>query len=203
MDKLRRALSGQEEEEEERGFVAQVDKYWGVSPLPNVWFLLSFRLWTHPVCHGTLGSKVSVFVLVSVSSVPSWAPSFSLSTLWVVWKSLPFSTLWGTSQLLAGSVSSSCISRSPEIIQYFISSTIFLMGPVKQLKNMFAKTRLVATVVMIVAFVLTLCSAFWWKKNVLALMFVVIQFCAMTWYSISYIPYARDACCSCVDKMIG
>ena len=80
---------------------------------------------------------------------------------------------------------------------------MFLMGPVKQMKNMFAKTRLVATIVMIVAFVLTLCSAFWWKKNVLALMFVVIQFCAMTWYSISYIPYARDACCSCVDKMIG
>ena len=85
----------------------------------------------------------------------------------------------------------------------FYFSTMFLMGPVKQMKNMFAKTRLVATIVMIVAFVLTLCSAFWWKKNVLALMFVVIQFCAMTWYSISYIPYARDACCSCVDKMIG
>lgn len=77
------------------------------------------------------------------------------------------------------------------------------MGPVKQLTSMFAKTRVVATVVMMVAFVLTLCSAFWWKKNVLALMFVVIQFCAMTWYSISYIPYARDAVCKCVDKVVG
>ena len=83
------------------------------------------------------------------------------------------------------------------------SSTLFLMGPLKQLKNMFAKTRAIATIVMILAFFLTLCSAFWWKKNVLALMFVVIQFCAMTWYSISYIPYARDAVCSCIDKLIS
>ena len=73
----------------------------------------------------------------------------------------------------------------------------------KQLKNMFAKTRVLATIIMFVAFFLTLCSAFWWKKNVLALMFVVIQFCAMTWYSISYIPYARDAICGCIDKIIS
>ena len=84
-----------------------------------------------------------------------------------------------------------------------LGSTLFLMGPMKQLKGMFAKTRLIATIVMIVSFFLTLCSAFWWRKNVLALMFVVIQFCAMTWYSISYIPYARDAVCSCVDKVIS
>ena len=67
------------------------------------------------------------------------------------------------------------------------------MGPMKQLSNMFAKTRVIATVVMLSALILTLCSAFWWKKNVLALMFVIIQFCVMTWYSISDIPYARDA----------
>eukprot|EP00091_Calanus_sinicus_P025393 TRINITY_DN9673_c0_g1_i1.p2 TRINITY_DN9673_c0_g1~~TRINITY_DN9673_c0_g1_i1.p2 ORF type:complete len:117 (-),score=28.47 TRINITY_DN9673_c0_g1_i1:77-427(-) len=78
-----------------------------------------------------------------------------------------------------------------------IGSTLFLMGPMKQLSNMFAKTRVIATVVMLSALVLTLCSAFWWRKNVLALMFVIIQFCAMTWYSISYIPYARDAIVKC------
>merc|ERR1719300_1644084 len=59
-----------------------------------------------------------------------------------------------------------------------VGSTLFLMGPMKQLSNMFAKTRAVATIVMLAALVLTLCSAFWWKKGVLALMFVVIQFLA-------------------------
>merc|ERR1719318_1513856 len=84
-----------------------------------------------------------------------------------------------------------------------IGSTLFLMGPMKQLSNMFAKTRVIATVVMLSALFLTLCSAFWWRKNVLALMFVIIQFCAMTWYSISYIPYARDAVIKCCDKIIS
>ena len=77
------------------------------------------------------------------------------------------------------------------------------MGPMKHLSAMFAKTRVIATIVMISALLLTLCSAFWWRKNVLALMFVVIQFCAMTWYCISFIPYARDAVCGCVDKIIA
>uniref|UniRef100_A0A8V0XNW4 Vesicle transport protein n=1 Tax=Gallus gallus TaxID=9031 RepID=A0A8V0XNW4_CHICK len=42
-----------------------------------------------------------------------------------------------------------------------IGSTLFLMGPVKQLKRMFEPTRLIATVVMLLCLILTLCSAFW------------------------------------------
>ncbi|XP_066846507.1 vesicle transport protein SFT2B isoform X3 [Anser cygnoides] len=42
-----------------------------------------------------------------------------------------------------------------------IGSTLFLMGPMKQLKRMFEPTRLIATVVMLLCLVLTLCSAFW------------------------------------------
>ena len=41
-----------------------------------------------------------------------------------------------------------------------IKSTFFLMGPVSQLKKMFASTRIIATIVMLAAFVLTLVSAF-------------------------------------------
>ncbi|XP_041067450.1 SFT2 domain containing 2a isoform X2 [Carcharodon carcharias] len=72
-----------------------------------------------------------------------------------------------------------------------IGSTMFLMGPVKQIKKMFEPTRLAATIVMLVCLVCTLCSAFWWKKAALALIFCVLQFFAMAWYSISYIPFAR------------
>ncbi|XP_028131752.1 vesicle transport protein SFT2B isoform X2 [Diabrotica virgifera virgifera] len=72
-------------------------------------------------------------------------------------------------------------------------STCFLMGPFKQVKKMFASNRYIATILVLVAFVLTLISALVLKNAVLALLFIIIQSLAMTWYSLSYIPYARDA----------
>ncbi|ELW67247.1 T-box transcription factor TBX19 [Tupaia chinensis] len=94
-----------------------------------------------------------------------------------------------------------------------IGSTVFLMGPVKQLKRMFEPTRLIATIMVLglecleaeaafgcqglsesdckLCFALTLCSAFWWKKQGLALIFCILQSLALTWYSLSYIPFAR------------
>lgn len=78
-----------------------------------------------------------------------------------------------------------------------IGSTAFLMGPLKQLKRMFEPTRLIATILVLLCFALTLCSAFWWHKNALALIFCVLQSLALTWYSLSFIPYARDAVKKC------
>ncbi|KAF5904977.1 ribosomal protein S6 kinase alpha-2, partial [Clarias magur] len=72
-----------------------------------------------------------------------------------------------------------------------LASTCFLMGPLKQLKRMFEPTRLIATCVMLLCLVLTLCAVFWWNKRGLAIIFCILQFLAMTWYSISYIPFAR------------
>ncbi|KAF5916592.1 hypothetical protein HPG69_005387, partial [Diceros bicornis minor] len=57
-----------------------------------------------------------------------------------------------------------------------IGSTVFLMGPMKQLKRMFEPTRLIATIMVLLCFALTLCSAFWSL--------------ALTWYSLSFIPFA-------------
>ncbi|XP_063705693.1 vesicle transport protein SFT2A isoform X1 [Culicoides brevitarsis] len=72
-------------------------------------------------------------------------------------------------------------------------STCFLMGPVKQIKKMFSSTRWIATCIMLASLVLTLVAALVLKKALLALLFIIIQGLAMTWYSLSYIPYARDA----------
>ncbi|TRY90319.1 hypothetical protein DNTS_018620 [Danionella cerebrum] len=72
-----------------------------------------------------------------------------------------------------------------------LSSTCFLMGPLKQLKRMFEPTRLIATISMLLFLVLTLCAVFWWNKKGLAIIFCILQFLAMTWYSISFIPFAR------------
>uniref|UniRef100_A0A8C6TT99 Vesicle transport protein n=1 Tax=Neogobius melanostomus TaxID=47308 RepID=A0A8C6TT99_9GOBI len=88
-----------------------------------------------------------------------------------------------------------------------LGSTMFLMGPMKQLKRMCDKTRAVATAIMITCLVLTLCAAFWWKNFGLALLFVILQGLSFAWYSLSYIPCAREAICKlltvCVTKPIS
>lgn len=82
-------------------------------------------------------------------------------------------------------------------------STCFLMGPVKQIKKMFAETRIVATILVLLTIVLTLVASFGLKKPGLALVFIILQWIAMTWYSLSYIPYARDAVKKTVNTCIA
>ncbi|XP_064014295.1 vesicle transport protein SFT2A isoform X3 [Pogoniulus pusillus] len=84
-----------------------------------------------------------------------------------------------------------------------LASTCFLMGPVKQLKAMFEPKRLIATIVMLLCLLLTLCAVFWWNKKGLAVLFCILQFLAMTWYSLSYIPFARDAVIKCFTTCLG
>ncbi|XP_061780135.1 vesicle transport protein SFT2B-like [Nerophis lumbriciformis] len=80
-----------------------------------------------------------------------------------------------------------------------LASTMFLMGPCRQLKSMCAKERALATIIMLVCLALTLCAAFWWKSFGLALLFCLLQFLAFTWYGLSYIPFARD----CIMKLFS
>lgn len=84
-----------------------------------------------------------------------------------------------------------------------LCSTFFLMGPVNQIKRMFAETRWIATCLMLTFLVLTLLSAWVWHKKGLTIIFCLMQFFAMTWYSISYIPYARDAIKKAVNSCLG
>ncbi|XP_066461515.1 vesicle transport protein SFT2A isoform X1 [Eleutherodactylus coqui] len=84
-----------------------------------------------------------------------------------------------------------------------LASTCFLMGPLKQLKKMFEPTRLIATIIMLLCLICTLCAAFWWHKKGLVLLFCILQFLAMTWYSISYIPFARDAVIKCFSSCLN
>lgn len=84
-----------------------------------------------------------------------------------------------------------------------LCSTLFLMGPANQIKKMFAPTRAIATCVVLAFLVLTLMAAFWWKNALLTIIFCIIQFLAMTWYSLSYIPFARDAVKKCFQSCIS
>ena len=83
-----------------------------------------------------------------------------------------------------------------------LASTLFLMGPWKQLKKMFHETRLLATIGVILFMILTLLAALKWHKKGLAILFCICQFLSMTWYSLSYIPYARDAVTKTVTSCI-
>lgn len=74
-----------------------------------------------------------------------------------------------------------------------MASSCFLFGPKRQLANMFASKRIVATLVYLAALIATLVIAFTTKSVPLVILMVVIQLIAMLWYILSYIPYARSA----------
>ncbi|KAK7871174.1 hypothetical protein R5R35_002415 [Gryllus longicercus] len=84
-----------------------------------------------------------------------------------------------------------------------IMSTCFLMGPINQIKKMFAQTRVIATIMVIVMFGLTLFAALYMHNAGLVLLFIILQWIALTWYSLSYIPYARDACKKTISACIA
>ncbi|CAF1331504.1 unnamed protein product, partial [Didymodactylos carnosus] len=74
---------------------------------------------------------------------------------------------------------------------FALGSTIFLMGPLNQLKKMFAETRIIATIIFLI------------KIGILVLLFVILQFLALMWYTLSYIPFARNAVKSCCQGCLG
>eukprot|EP00744_Colponema_vietnamica_P010866 GILI01015309.1.p1 GENE.GILI01015309.1~~GILI01015309.1.p1 ORF type:complete len:171 (+),score=33.08 GILI01015309.1:30-515(+) len=82
-------------------------------------------------------------------------------------------------------------------------STTFLVGPQKQWKNMTHKDRAITSLVYIVAMIFTLLSACVWKQPILVLVFVLIQFCALVWYVLSYIPGGRSMMKSMCGNMIS
>ncbi|CAF0944505.1 unnamed protein product [Adineta steineri] len=91
---------------------------------------------------------------------------------------------------LGNNLSGFAILYSVAVI-FGLGSTIFLMGPMKQLKKMFDSSRLIATIVFLASIVMTLISALVIKSGILVLIFVIVQFLALGWYTISYIPFAR------------
>lgn len=161
MDKLRRALSGDEgstQNDEEAGFASQLRDATTLG-----W---TNRLKAFAICFG-LGFLFSIlgalFLAIPGKGLRLFALFYSL-----------------------GNIAS-------------MASTCFLMGPWKQLQKMFNSTRVVATIVALTFLVLTLVSALYYKKAGLTFVCCIIQFLAMTWYCLSYIPYARDA----VKKMLS
>eukprot|EP01119_Soliformovum_irregulare_P012079 TRINITY_DN3113_c0_g1_i9.p1 TRINITY_DN3113_c0_g1~~TRINITY_DN3113_c0_g1_i9.p1 ORF type:complete len:104 (-),score=5.22 TRINITY_DN3113_c0_g1_i9:218-529(-) len=84
-------------------------------------------------------------------------------------------------------------------------STMFLVGPVRQIKMMCNPTRLIATIIFLLAIAFTLVAALVLHAGLLVLVAVVIQFCALIWYGLSYIPFGRtlmkNACAGCCSSI--
>ena len=80
-----------------------------------------------------------------------------------------------------------------------LGSSFFLAGPKKQAKKMFEETRWIASVVYLTTMVLTFICALAIKIPALVIISVFIQYLALTWYGLSYIPGARN----CLKRMVG
>lgn len=78
-----------------------------------------------------------------------------------------------------------------------LCSTVFLWGPCKQLKEMFHKKRWIATAIYLTAMAATIVVAITNGKVLPVLLCIMIQFLAMCWYVLSYIPYGRQMVKNC------
>ena len=82
-------------------------------------------------------------------------------------------------------------------------SSLFLIGPCRQLKRMFEKTRIAATILVLFFIAFTLIYALVIYKDelfhkIILLIIIALQFGANIWYLLSYIPFGRTACKKCV-----
>eukprot|EP00735_Rhodelphis_limneticus_P001198 TRINITY_DN1176_c0_g1::TRINITY_DN1176_c0_g1_i1::g.17206::m.17206 TRINITY_DN1176_c0_g1::TRINITY_DN1176_c0_g1_i1::g.17206 ORF type:complete len:200 (+),score=25.08,sp/Q8VD57/SFT2B_MOUSE/42.66/3e-28,Got1/PF04178.7/3.8e-30,FtsX/PF02687.16/0.32,FtsX/PF02687.16/2.3e+02,DUF3487/PF11990.3/60,DUF3487/PF11990.3/36 TRINITY_DN1176_c0_g1_i1:68-601(+) len=82
-----------------------------------------------------------------------------------------------------------------------LMSTMFLQGPLRQCQNMFHQKRVIATCIYLFTMVGTLAVAFATRNAILTLLMVMIQFIALLWYCLSYIPYGREAVVNCCKGM--
>ena len=78
-----------------------------------------------------------------------------------------------------------------------LSGACFLSGPRAQARKMFHETRRIASMVYLSSMVVTLvvafvCTGFRGQAPVMILL-MLVEYAAVTWYCLSYIPFARDA----------
>lgn len=107
-------------------------------------------------------------------------------------------SLLGTIMLVLGQVTVFALLYALGAIISIIG-TGFLIGFLSQLKLMFKPVRVVATIVFLACIGLVIVGAVVLGNAILCIIFVILQYIAYTWYTLSYIPYARGA----VLKMIG
>ncbi|KAB1205037.1 Vesicle transport protein SFT2B [Morella rubra] len=74
---------------------------------------------------------------------------------------------------------------------FLFGSTAFLLGPGQQIGMMFDSVRIYATVIYLGCIVVALICALWIHSKILTIIAIISETCALLWYSLSYIPFAR------------
>lgn len=85
-----------------------------------------------------------------------------------------------------------------------LAGTGFIVGPWRQVKAMAKPTRFIAAIVYVLSLIGTLvaCFAIDPPSAILCIICVIVQFCALWWYSLSYIPFARKMVSSLLGRCI-
>ncbi len=70
---------------------------------------------------------------------------------------------------------------------------------------MFAETRRIATSIYLLLIIVTIAVAFGYKQDgatkvALIVLCVIAQFLALCWYTLSYVPFARQAVMACLGS---
>ncbi|XP_028793314.1 vesicle transport protein SFT2B, partial [Neltuma alba] len=73
-----------------------------------------------------------------------------------------------------------------------LGSTAFLIGPKRQLTMMLDPVRIYATAIFIASIIIALICALYAHNKLLTLLAIILEFGALVWYSLSYIPFARS-----------
>lgn len=88
-----------------------------------------------------------------------------------------------------------------------LCGSCFLSGPHSQLIKMWAETRRVATMVYLGSLFFTLFIAFVpgipGPTGLYLLVLMICQYLSITWYCLSYIPYARETLTGCVQRRMS
>ena len=84
-----------------------------------------------------------------------------------------------------------------------VFATFFLVGPVRQFKNMIDVQRRNASLAFCGAIVMTLLSLYVFHSKLLTVVFVVVQFAAYVWYILSYVPYGRECLMNVIQRIRG
>ncbi|KAI4325001.1 hypothetical protein MLD38_030437 [Melastoma candidum] len=73
-----------------------------------------------------------------------------------------------------------------------VGSTAFLIGASQQMRMMFDSSRIIATAIYLGCVVMALVFALWMRSKILTILAVICEMCALIWYCLSYIPFARQ-----------
>ena len=79
-----------------------------------------------------------------------------------------------------------------------LGSSSFVVGPQKQIRDMMSPERRTASLIYVVSLIGTLSCVFVLKVQLLSFAFVVVQFTALTWYMLSYVPYGQQ----CLKRLV-